>query len=162
MYVKLALLGRIVGPLVELDVDVVEVLVLDEVELDVGLALLVRLDELVDDVEEVVEVFEVVAAALELLEVVEVFEVVAAALELLEVVEIFELVAAALELLEEVDVVEGRAEDEVVAMPFWYILRRFGPPQYSFLSALQTMLHSVWAGVVPATFADPALILLPQ
>ena len=146
MYVKLALLGRIVGPLVELDVDVVEVLVLDEVELDVGLALLVRLDELVDDVEEVVEVFEVVAAAL----------------ELLEVVEIFELVAAALELLEEVDVVEGRAEDEVVAMPFWYILRRFGPPQYSFLSALQTMLHSVWAGVVPATFADPALILLPQ
>ena len=146
MYVKLALLGRIVGPLVELDVDVVEVLVLDEVEVDVGLAVLVRLDELVDDVEEVVEVFELVAAALELLEEVEVFEV----------------VAAALELLEEVDVVEGRAEDEVVAMPFWYILRRFGPPQYSFLSALQTMLHSVWAGVVPATFADPALILLPQ
>lgn len=47
-------------------------------------------------------------------------------------------------------------ELEVVAIPFLYMLRRFGPPQYSVLLALQTKLHWVIAGSFPATRADPA------
>ena len=127
---KLALPGTIVGPLVEL---VVEVLVLevdvervDETGVDVGLVVLARVDELDEPGDEVVDV-----------------------------VEALEVVAATPEVLEEiVDVVDERLEE--AAAPFLYILRRLGPPQYVFLSALQTMLHCVIAGVLPATKADPA------
>ena len=118
---KLALLGRIVGPLVVLDVEVVDVLVLvEETELldvdadDVGLVVLVRLDELDDERDDDDEV-----------------------------VETLDEEAAALELLDEIDDVDDWTDDELVAMPFLYMLRRSGPPQYSFLSALQTMLHCV-------------------
>ena len=126
---KLALLGRIVGPLVELDVELVEVLVLivdvelldevgdDKVADDEGLVVLVRLEEL-EDCDELDNDDE-------------------------EVVESLDEEAATLELLEEIDDVDDCTDDELVATPFLYMLRRFGPPQYWFLSALQTMLHCV-------------------
>ncbi|KAL8653248.1 MAG: hypothetical protein Q9226_003931 [Calogaya cf. arnoldii] len=44
----------------------------------------------------------------------------------------------------------------------WYIVKRLGPPHYSRASALQSMLHPVAASVIPATLAEPALIVLPQ
>lgn len=80
-----------------------------------------------------------------------------------EVVEVIELdvVVATLDVDDVFEVVEVE-ELEVVAIPFLYMLRRFGPPQYSVLFALQSMLHWVTAGLPPATRADPAWIVLPQ
>lgn len=151
------------GPLVALDV--VDVLVLEvEVGLEVvdwrleeEVVVLVRVGE-VDEADEVDEL---------ILEVVEVLEVVAAAPDVVEedfdvveeLVVVLDVVAAAPEVVDES---EDLVEDELAAIPFLYMFRRLGPPQYSVLSALQTMLHCVMAGVFPATKVDPAWIVLPQ
>lgn len=122
-----------VGPLVWLDV--VEVLGF-EVEVE---SVEVLIDELVVDVIDAMLVLVLVLVD---------------ELELLDVVEL----AA--------DVFDVVVEDGVLEVeppkPFLYILRRLAPPQNSFLFALQTMLHPVLDGSVPATGADPAWIVLPQ
>lgn len=82
---------------------------------------------------------------------------------LLDVVDDLDVVAAEPDVVDEVfEVVEVTVPDELVAIPFLYMLRRFGPPQYSVLFALQTMLHWVTDGLLPGTRADPAWIVLPQ
>lgn len=55
-------------------------------------------------------------------------------------------------------VVEAEVEVPVVK----YMLRRFGPPQYSMGFPEQTMLHCVLAGIAPTTSAEPALMMFPQ
>ncbi len=66
------------------------------------------------------------------------------------------------ELVTEVGVVETSRTLALADASTWYILRRLGPPQYSRGLALQIMLQPVAASVVPATLAEPALIVLPQ
>lgn len=112
---KSVLPGTMVGPTVALDV--VDVLVL-EVE--------VKLVELV------VEGLLVVVAELEVLEVVEVAE-----LEVLVVLDVVDV----LDVVEEVLDVDKMVLELEPASPFLYMFRRFGPPQYSLVFALQTMLH---------------------
>ena len=43
-----------------------------------------------------------------------------------------------------------------------YMLRRFGPPQYSMGFPEHVIEHWVLAGVLPATSTEPALITFPQ
>ncbi|KAL9033162.1 MAG: hypothetical protein Q9180_006097 [Flavoplaca navasiana] len=95
-----------VGPLVVLDVEVVEVLVrveetelLDVVADNVGLVVLVRLDEL-DELDDNKDDDD-------------------------EVVETLDEEAATLELLDEIDDVDDCTDDELVALSFLYMFRRF-------------------------------------
>ena len=54
-------------------------------------------------------------------------------------------------------------EDECKPLPnFEYILRRFGPPQYSVAFPLQIMLHCVVAGVLPGARVLPPTMEFPQ
>ncbi len=66
------------------------------------------------------------------------------------------------ELVPVVVVVETSRSLALVDVSTWYMLRRLGPPQYCRGLALQIMLQPVAASVVPATLAEPALIVLPQ
>ena len=53
-------------------------------------------------------------------------------------------------------------EVEVEVTLIWYMLRRFGPPQYSNGFPEHVMEHCVLTGVVPVTSAEPALMMFPQ
>jgi hypothetical protein len=76
--------------------------------------------------------------------------------------EVAELLAADNE-EEEREEEEEDDTDSGSTVPFLaYMLSRFGPPQYSVVLPLQVMLQPVRAGVLPATSAEPAIILSPQ
>lgn len=60
--------------------------------------------------------------------------------------------------LEPAAVVEVEVEVPLVR----YILRRFGPPQYSKGFPEHAMLHCVVRGVAPSTSAEPAWMTFPQ
>ena len=65
-------------------------------------------------------------------------------------------------LVEVVPVVVAVVEVEVEVPVVKYMLRRFGPPQYSMGFPEHAMLHCVLAGVAPTTSAEPALMTFPQ
>ena len=66
-------------------------------------------------------------------------------------------------ILAELEPVAIAAVDVNVEVPLVeYMLRRFGPPQYSMGFPEHVIEHCVVAGVMPATSTEPALITFPQ